>query len=394
MARELVISAYLIFFQILFTLCKLFPQKKKTVCVASFGDNIFFTIRSIRELSNEEIIVLKDRNCNYPFDPTSCKVLPFEKLFHPLAYLQSIYHLATATTILVDNYFGFLAVTKFKEGTTCIQLWHAVGAIKKFGLMDPSIKSRNQIAKNRFQKVYNRFDYTIVGSEKMANVFRQSFGVSPHSILRTGIPRTDIFYNSLEKQQIYQHMKTLFPCIKNKKVILYAPTFRDHQLENYELAFDLKKLHKELSEEYVLFIKQHPSVSFVLHEEYNGFIYNVSNYYDTNHIFLITDLLITDYSSVAFEYALLEKPIIFYAYDMEEYRLTSGLMNNYENQMPGPVVKTTEEIIQAIKERKFNQQASKKFANDWNEYSTGNSSLNLARIVTNFKEEKEEKAYI
>lgn len=395
MFRELAISAYLFFFKMLFHLFKLFPQKKKTVCVASFGDNIFYTVRSIRDLSDEEIIIIKDKSCHYQFDRAICKVLPFGMITHPIAYLQSIYHLATATTILVDNYFGFLAVTDFKKGTTCIQLWHAAGAIKKFGLQNPHNKSRTPKAIQRFQKVYNRFDYTIVGSENMVNIFKESFNISEDSILRTGIPRTDIFYDLNEKRRIYNQMKSLYSQIQNKKVILYAPTFRGHRLNHPELAFDLKRLYEALSDDYILMIKQHPSVSFELNEKYNGFMIDVSDYYDINHLLLITDLLITDYSSVAFEFALLEKPMIFYAYDIKEYKHTSGLIDSYELHMPGPVVKTTEQLILAIHSQPFDMNKIRVFAEEWNQYSKGSASINLAKIVTKVNdEEKKEKVYI
>lgn len=388
MARELAIDIFLFFFRILFNICKLLPQKRKTVGVASFGDNIHFITRSIHALSDESIIILKDPACSYPFDTSFSRVIPFTAT-HPISFLKSIYHLATATTILVDNYYGFLAVTNFKEDTTCVQVWHAAGAVKQFGLNDPSIKNRSEKAKARFQKVYDRFHYTIVGSEKMAAVFRNSFHVSNASILRTGIPRTDLFYDPVEKQKVIQHVKTSFPTTKNKKVILYTPTFRDGQLTNYQLALDIKKMYQAFSEDYVLFIKVHPAVSYVLNDEYADFVYDVSDYYDTNHLLLFADLLITDYSSIPFEYALLNKPIIFFAYDIEQYSKERGLVADYHKQMPGPIVSTTEAIIQTIKMDTFDMHRIQTFASQWNEYSTGQSSLNVAKIITNREEAKE-----
>lgn len=393
MVRELAITLYLFVFRVLFNTFKLFPQKKKTVGVASFGDNVFFAARSLRNLSDEEIVILKDSACKYEFDRSIGDVISFD-IKHPIAYLKSIYHLATATTVLVDTYYGFLAVTDFRAGTTCIQLWHAAGAIKQFGLFDPSNEARSEKAMDRFQLVYDRFDYTVVGSEKMANVFRKSFGIANETILRTGIPRSDILFDPKEKQLSYQHVLNKFPNVMGKKVILYAPTFRDNQLTDYQLELDIKQLYEQLSDEYVLFIKPHPAVSHTIGDEYKDFVYDVSDYKDTNALLLVTDLLITDYSSIPFEYALLEKPMIFFAYDMDEYKVTSGLMEDYENQMPGPVVSTTEAIISTIKENKFDENQIKDFAKDWNEYSNGDSSLNLARFLTDAEEKEREKVLI
>ncbi len=359
---------------------KLCPQKKKTVCVASFGDNIFYVTRSLRSESDEDIIILKDKSCHYPFDTSTSKELNFE-ITHPFSFLQSIYHLATATTILVDNYFGFLAVTNFKKGTTCIQLWHAAGAIKLFGLMDPSSKTRSKRAIDRFRRVYRNFHYTAVGSERMAAIFQDSFDLSNDAIIRTGIPRTDFFYHSMEKQQIGQKLRKSYPIINKKKVILYAPTFRDDELSNFQLQLDIKKLYEALSGEYVLFIKHHPAVTYKLKKEYNDFVYDVSDYHEINHLLLIADILISDYSSIPFEYSLLNKPMIFFAYDLEDYQRTRGLLKNYQSEMPGPITFTTEEIVQSIKRNAFDKAKIKAFASQWNEYSKGRSSRNIVNII-------------
>ena len=387
MIRELTISIYLFVFHIFFNIFKLFPQKNKTVCVASFGDNIFFATKSLRSISDEEIIILKDSSCRFMFDESIASVIPFE-IKRPIAYLKSIYHLATGTTIIVDTYYGFLAATDFRPGTNCIQVWHAAGAIKHFGLMDPSNQFRTSRALNRFKKVYDRFDYTVVGSENMADVFKKSFGLTDNRILRTGIPRSDVLFNTDEKQRINQFIHQKYPTIGDRKVILYAPTFREQQFSDYQLELDIQELYQHLSNEYVLFIKLHPAVSNYVSDRYEDFVFDVSDYKDTNELLLITDLLISDYSSIPFEYALLEKPMIFFAYDMVEYRVTSGLIDDYENQMPGPVVSTTLEIINAIYQDTFDKEQIKAFKEQWNAYSNGDSSLNLAHFLT--KTEKKE----
>ncbi|EQB38128.1 hypothetical protein M948_06020 [Virgibacillus sp. CM-4] len=387
MVKEIFISIYLFAFRILFNFFKLFPLKQKTVGVSTFGDNIYYTTEALSNLSDEEIIILKDGSCRYPFDDTNATIIPFS-LKNPFAFIKSVYHLATATTILVDTYYGFLAVTHFKQGVTCIQLWHAGGAIKQFGLMDPTNKYRTAKANERFANVYRSFDYTVVGSEMMAETFKESFGLSDNRILRTGIPRSDVLYDRSMKDRIYHNMLVKHPNIKNKQIILYAPTFRNNQLSNYQLKLEIDKLYRELSDDYVLFIKPHPAVTYEISEVYKDFVYDVSEFYDTNHLLLITDLLITDYSSIPFEYALLEKPMIFFAYDMDEFSFTSGLIDDYEHKMPGPVIASTEAIILAIKENKFNYKQIKDFAKQWNEYSNGTSSLNLAKYLTD-TEEKE-----
>ncbi|WP_047982600.1 CDP-glycerol glycerophosphotransferase family protein [Ornithinibacillus contaminans] len=380
MVRELIIFIYLLLFKIAFNFFKVFPLQIKTVCVASFGDNIDYTTAALKTLSDEEIIVLQEPSCHYPFNTNTSQVIPFT-IGKPFSFLKSIYHLATATTILVDNYFAFLSVTKFREDSTCIQLWHAAGAIKKFGLQQPSTNDRGSISRKRFVKVYNRFDYTIVGSETMAAIFQKSFGLPDSRIKRTGIPRSDFFFKSTETDNVLKKLLHRYPIIKQKKVILYAPTFRLQELNEFQLAIDIEQLYNSLSTDYVLFLKLHPAVTSNLTILYKNFLYDVSDYYDINHLLLCTDLLITDYSSIPFEFSLLERPMIFYAYDKEAYEGENGLISNYQNRMPGQVVSTTEEIIEIIKSNNYETDRIRAFSEEWNLYSKGHSSLNVARLI-------------
>ncbi|WP_337018830.1 CDP-glycerol glycerophosphotransferase family protein [Oceanobacillus massiliensis] len=380
MVREIAISVYLFVFRILFNSFKIFPQKKKTVAVTSFGDNIFYATKALRDISSEDIIILKDSSCHYQFNHSITEVISFSKK-QPFAFLKSIYHLATAKNILIDNYFGFLSVTQFKPGTTCIQLWHAAGALKQFGLQDPSTSGKSRRAIDRFRKVYGRFDYTVVGSEKMADIFKDCFALTDNRILRYGVPRTDFFFNLEEYKKSYNRLKHEFPSFNDKKIILYAPTFRSGKLTNSQLEVDIKQLYDNLSEEYILIVKFHPAVTYTLPKVYEDFIFDLSSYNDTNALLLITDILITDYSSIPFEFSLLDKPTIFYAYDKEEYKKTNGLIEDYDNNMPGPIVSTTEEIVSVIKQNNFDIQATREFAKIWNAYSMGNSSLNVAKLL-------------
>ncbi|GIO23401.1 CDP-glycerol glycerophosphotransferase family protein [Oceanobacillus sp. J11TS1] len=394
MARELAITAYLFAFRIFFNICKWFPQKKKTVAVASFGDNIAFTLSSLQNLSNEEIYILKDSSCRYNFDGLKATVIPFD-IKHPISYLKSIYHLATAKTILLDTYQGFLASTNFRKGTTCVQLWHAGGALKRFGLEDPTNEVRSNRALKRFKSVYSRFDYSVVGSEKMADSFKESFGLADEQIIRTGIPRSDLLFDQDRRDRVYNNIKKQFPSIRDRKIILYTPTFRNDALDKYDLELDLHRMYQELSDDYVLFIKLHPAVSAGLkYDLYEDFVYDFSNYKDTNELLLITDLLISDYSSIPFEYATLERPMIFFAYDLEEYKITSGLIDHYEDVVPGPVVSSTNEIIRVIQSDAFDYEKIRSFKQTYSEYSQGHSSDDLVLFLTGTEEQASEKVSV
>jgi len=394
MVRELVIHSYLLIFKMLFTLFKIFPLKNKTTFVVSFGDNSQYLYEEMKKLNiQKEVVVLQKKNSRVNFrEFTGCKVLDFESLnvFH---FILSVYHLATSKTILVDNYFGFLAVTNFKEDVEVIQLWHAAGAVKKFGLLDHSVEKRTEAAKKRFLNVYAKFHKVVVGSEEMAKIFTRAFNLSSHSILRTGVPRTDFFYDTVKHVEIKKRFYEQNPHFRNKKVILYAPTYRDDEIKNVKLELDVKKLYEQLKGEYVLLIKLHPAIMTnmaYLEKSYESFIYDYSHYPNINELLLITDILITDYSSIPMEYSILKKPILFYIYDYESYKQERGL---FDIEFPGPLVHDTDEIIESIKHERFDYERLESFAKKWNMYSNGKSSENLLRYIykDDFVEVKERK---
>lgn len=378
MAREIAITFYLFVFRLLFLAFKRFPQKEKTTFVASFGDNILYTLKEVEKQTRSRIVILKTSQCKVDFaDDNRRRIIRKFEVIHLLDWIRSIYHLATSKTIFVDNYFGFLAATKFNSNVRCIQLWHAAGAIKRFGLCDPSIQSRPPRAIARFRTVYHRFNYIVVGSEQMATIFKKSFAVSDNHILRTGIPRTDFFFDKKAMRFAKESLLEHFPVLQKKKMLLYAPTFRKHLLESAEIKLDIEKLEAALSSEYVLFLRLHPAVQSNFASSTTDFVYNVSEHWNVNELLLATDILITDYSSIPFEFSLLQKPMIFFAYDVEKYATESGFWEKYESLVPGPVVQQTDEVIEVIRQNQFDMEQVHVFSEQWNQYSDGNSSKRI-----------------
>ncbi|MFD1037148.1 CDP-glycerol glycerophosphotransferase family protein [Virgibacillus byunsanensis] len=381
MVREFAIIVYLSIFRTLFNMFKLFPQKKKTTFVASFGDNILYTIKELEKQTDDQVVILKSSQCRLSFeDSLSRRVLDFET-GNIIDWIRSIYHLATSEKIIADNYYGFLAVTEFDTNVQCIQLWHAAGAVKQFALKDPSIQNRSSRAYERFQKVYHRFDSVVVGSERMASIFRQSFNISNDRILRTGIPRSDFFFDGIAKKEAEKSLHEDFPIINKKKVILYAPTYRDNELNNTDLELDIEKMYREFKNEYVLFLRLHPAVDGKYQNKFPGFVFNVTSYPSMNHLLVVSDILISDYSSIPFEFSLLNKPMVFFVYDLDEYAKTRGFWENYEDLVPGPVVENTEDLIDVVKSENFNMEQVKVFADQWNQYSKGSSSKHLINAL-------------
>ncbi|MEH7116859.1 CDP-glycerol glycerophosphotransferase family protein [Neobacillus vireti] len=385
MLREIAISGYLLFFNLFFFIFKIFPKRRKLCFVISFEENVVLIYRKLREIyPSLELVILHKTALSEEFkkEINASQSVPFET--HGLInWLKSIYHLATARWMIIDNYYGFLSAVTFRKNVECIQIWHAAGALKTFGLQDKTIRYRSPSANRRFQKVYDHFDKIVVGSEEMAGIFEEAFNVSSQRMLKTGIPRTDFFYDENLKQEAIQTFFKQYPKLSGKKRILYAPTYRDGELDHNQLHLDVKKMQRELGDDYLLLIKLHPAVRTTnqFDELYPDFVYDFSNYGRVNELLLVADLLITDYSSLPVEYALLNKPMIFFSYDKDQYSEKRGLINDYEEQVPGPIVYDTEHLIKVIIENNFNYKKIQDFSNRWNKYSNGNASENLVKYL-------------
>jgi Putative glycosyl/glycerophosphate transferases involved in teichoic acid biosynthesis TagF/TagB/EpsJ/RodC len=308
MIREWTISLYLFVFRFLFLFFKCFPQKNRIVFVVSFSENSRLIADEFRRVHVAvEFVFLCRGECIHDFRNDHDVTLPFETL-NLNEMVRSAYYLATAKLVFVDNYYGFLSVVRFRHGVQCIQIWHAAGALKTFGLEDKSIVRRSKGARRRFQKVYGKFDKVVTGSEIMSDIFKRSFGLSDDRILRTGFPRTDIFFHRHDDATGRSRAGEL-PI--GKKRILYAPTFRESAGHKFPLDLDLMK--EALGSDYVLLLRLHPAEAsrFAIPEKYRSFIFDCTGDPEIIGLMQISDLLITDYSSIPIEYSLLGKPMIF-----------------------------------------------------------------------------------
>ncbi|MDF2556944.1 MAG: CDP-glycerol--glycerophosphate glycerophosphotransferase [Bacillales bacterium] len=386
MLRNFMIFVYKLYFQMLFYLFSLLPINQKICFIASFGDNVQFLLEelSTRDLDTE-VIVLKSRQCNISFYKYGfAKCYPFET-FNLFGEARNIYHIATSKTILLDNYFGFLSFVRFRRGVECIQLWHAAGAIKKFGLLDPSNASRSATDLERFKRVYRNFHKVVVGSEANALVYFKTFGLSDSNVLRTGVPRSDIFYDEVKRGKVEVDVKSVLGLDETKKVILYAPTFRFRKFSMNRCALDIQLLKENFSSTHVVLLKAHRNFIFADNNvfENDSFCRLVNDEFHVNELLLVTDLLITDYTSIPFEYSILERPMIFFAYDLEDYCENSGVLFDYKQIVPGPVAYTTSDVVNIILEESFDFQRLRDFRDEWNKYMDGNSSRNTVDYILN-----------
>ncbi len=250
-----------------------------------------------------------------------------------------------------------------KKDQVYVQCWHGT-PLKRLGYdlksSDNAMNSTSEIY-DKYRTDAYKFSYLISPSrfttEKFASAWNlKEFGMLD-KILETGYPRNDSLTNTTadEVQDIKKALGISKDQIGDKKIILYAPTWRDNQHVSglgyvYDNPVDFDLLRKELEGEYIILFRAHYLVANEFDfDKYKGFIYDVSDHDDINELYLASDLLITDYSSVFFDYSILKKPIIFYMYDLEYYR--DDLRGFYISidELPGNIVKTEKELAGEIK---------------------------------------------
>lgn len=241
------------------------------------------------------------------------------------------------------------------KGTIYIQTWHGTPLKRLAADMDEvHMPGTNTVKyKRNFTREAAKWDYLVSPNAYSTEIFKRAFQFDK-TMIESGYPRNDFLINDNNDKTI-ENLKKVNNLPEDKKIILYAPTWRDNQFYakgkyKFDLQFDLDRLRDELGDNYIIVLRLHYLVAENIDlTGYEGFVFDFSYHDDIRELYLIADLLITDYSSVFFDYANLKRPMLFYVYDIEDYRDNlRGFYFDFESKAPGPLVKTTEEIISEI----------------------------------------------
>ena len=208
-------------------------------------------------------------------------------------------------------------------------------------------------------------------------------------MLEIGYPRNDILFKKNNPEDILR-LKRRLGLPLDKKILLYAPTFRDDEFnENSSYKFSPKlsfqKLKEELQDEYILIVKYHYLImDYIDWFQHKGFIYHFDQSNDIAELFLVSDMLITDYSSVMFDYSILQRPMFFYAYDLDKYKNDlRGFYFDYRGEMPGPISMDTDELICDIKQYDAAryEERYENFRKKYNCWDDGNASAKVVETI-------------
>ena len=332
-----------------------FPKVYSSYCTEPVQENkVLFLEMRFTKLSNSFELIYKALEESGEYD-LKCSYVQFN-FIRGREFTQRVNEmlkeLATAKYVFVDDASLILSSIPLRKETVAINLWHARGAFKKFGRSTAELKFGSSAATLDKYPNYGNLTHVTVSSPEVIWAYEEAMHLPKGIVKATGVSRTDQFYDKEFVESRKQKLYKIMPEAKGKKVILYAPTFRGHvATASSPDRIDFERFCRELGNEYVIVCKHHPFVKNppIIPEELQHFAKDLTKYLSIEDLLCCADICISDYSSLVFEYSLFEKPMIFYAYDYDNYCDWRGFYYDYSEFTPGPVVQTEDELLNSIK---------------------------------------------
>lgn len=334
--------------KLLYSILKLFPTDQ---------NKILFCSRQSNDIPLDFKMLINKLTSNNPEIKcvTICRNMGSglkDYLLFAYATLRSMYHLATSMVCVLDSYWPTVSLLKHKDKLTVIQIWHAIGKIKKSGYASVGAKSGRSSAYAGLLNMHENYDYIIAGATEWNEYYCASFNVGKEKLLNYGLPRIDYLIETEAENR-----KKFFaenPEFEGKKIILYAPTFRRNMESKWDKIIDSVDLDK-----YVLIIKNHPSQRIYGERPSKNVRY--FDEWKTMDLMAVCDYVITDYSAIALEAAVLCRKTYFWVYDYEDYIDGNGLNIDLYEELPGHVFKDADKLMEAIERDEYDMKLLMKY---------------------------------
>ncbi len=340
LARRLLVAARILLVRIGFALGSRRPGRRRVLLATSHADRLSGNLAAIEaELGRRAIPV---------------RVLALRPAGSLGGYLASAghavragYELAMARVVIVDDYFFPLYVVRPRPGTTVAQVWHASGAFKKFGysVLDKAFGADE--ASVARVPIHTNYDLALVSSASAAPFYAEAFGQPvARFVAHLGIPRTDALFDRPEARAA--DLRWRLGVRADRRILLYAPTFRGETVTaaRHEELLDPRRLRERIGDGWAVLVRAHPFVRdrLALGQDLEGFAFDVTAEPEVTDVLLASDALVTDYSSIIYEYSLLRRPIAFLMPDLDAYERERGFYLDPARDLPGPIFRTTDEV--------------------------------------------------
>ncbi|MDM4762309.1 CDP-glycerol glycerophosphotransferase family protein [Galbitalea sp. SE-J8] len=351
---------------LIFSLAKLLPLKRRQVLVLSDSRAV---------LSGNLEFIVRELTATHPeFTVRTVLRANLSAQRHWRDAIRLPYLIATSKFIVVDDFIPYVYRLTMREGAHLIQAWHAAGAFKRVGY------SRRGLPGGPAEDSITHRGYTdaIVSSERIRRDYAEAFWMPIEGVHALGVPRTDVFFDPDHAAAARARVRAQYGIRDEQRVVLYAPTFRGNgqRVAYFDPAIiDWDALAAAFGDHTVLLVKMHPFVREApdIYSDRPQFV-DVSAEREINELLFAADALVTDYSSVIFEYALLRRPIVFHVPDLEDYQGARDFYYPFERYLAGPVTRTTAELIEALARPELDTAALDRFVADFMAACDGRSS--------------------
>ena len=322
--------------------------------------------------------------CMPPLESKTFYVNEIKKIRYDIHFTR-LY--ARAKCTFVSDYYLAAFANKPRKGARLVQLWHGCGAFKKWGYS--TREGSWGLKDDLFEKynVHKTYTDIITSADTVNEIYAEAFGSHISKVKSLGVARTDVFFDRSFIEEKSNEVREKYNIPKDKKIIVWAPTYRGDSLQksHNEITIDLERMYKELKDDYVLLIKLHPhlvkgfNAKTFAPDYMKGFAIKPHPSYPIENLLCAADLVISDYSSLIFEYSLLERPMVFFAYDLEEYTESRSFYYDYESLVPGPIVKETDGLINEIRrsETYFDKEKIRTFKDKFMSACDGSSAKRI-----------------
>ncbi|KQS21667.1 CDP-glycerol--glycerophosphate glycerophosphotransferase [Exiguobacterium sp. Leaf187] len=375
--RSMIISIYLFIFRIVYQLFCFLPIQEKTLFWMSYGENAMPIHLRLNQRNNQQkqVLIFDERYMR----ATDCWNVSRKIAYHPMRLITISYHLATSRHVFLDNYIGEFSVSSTRKNTRRIQLWHAAGTLKQFGLTSSKTRSMSTSTQKRFRRVYQEYGDFIVPGMRCAEQF-----MMPHDLERShfkafGMPRTDYWFDEEQRKQKTVELRKQY-AKTDRRILLYAPTYREYKETEDHTIQQFEKLAQA---GWTILVKLHPTIQ-ALSTYRSSHIHLVDDTYSINDYLLITDVLVTDYSSIPFESCLLNIPAFLYTPDIDTYRQLPGLVDQYPKPLPVRQTERMEQLMDWIMSETILEecrQHMEEFQTSWYDHPPGQA---VERIVDHY----------
>ncbi len=368
--KKTLISSWKLINNIIYFFIKIFKTKNKVTFISrqTNGKSLDFDllIEEIKKQDNNIEIVVLNKMIGKSI---------IEKTKYAFYIYRQMYHIATSKAVVLDGYCIPICTLKHKKNLRVIQIWHALGSLKKFGysILDKREGSKSDIALT--MDMHKNYTYILTSSEFTKQYFMEAFNANEEQMKVIPLPRVDFLKSDSYKQKINEKFYKYYNILEkdNKKKILYVPTFRKNTEENFENIIDSIDYNN-----FDLIIKSHDDTEIVCYSKEQK--YSEKTNFSGMELLHVADYVITDYSAIAFESAVANKPVYFYNYDYDTYIDGRGFYIDYKKEMPGVISNDISKILDSIKNVKYDYLKLENFRKKY-VIDTENCTKEIANLI-------------